>query len=76
MYKIRPHSSTVLGAAPNRRLDIGVVRYKKEGKWVPLVINGGFANVADNQLVLLVNELETVDEIKVQELRRQTTKRI
>mmetsp|Transcript_14501 Transcript_14501/g.32944 ORF Transcript_14501/g.32944 Transcript_14501/m.32944 type:complete len:190 (+) Transcript_14501:83-652(+) len=69
---ILPSASGQLGVLANHApmmtaLDIGVLRYKKEGKWTPLVVNGGFANVDSNQLTLLVNEMETADEITVAE---------
>mmetsp|Transcript_21876 Transcript_21876/g.49883 ORF Transcript_21876/g.49883 Transcript_21876/m.49883 type:complete len:184 (-) Transcript_21876:68-619(-) len=71
---ILPSSSGQLGVLANHApmmtaLDIGVLRYKKEGKWTPLVVNGGFANVDANQLTLLVNEMETVDELEIETAR-------
>mmetsp|Transcript_14470 Transcript_14470/g.34175 ORF Transcript_14470/g.34175 Transcript_14470/m.34175 type:complete len:189 (-) Transcript_14470:121-687(-) len=72
---ILPSASGQLGVLANHApmmtaLDIGVLRYKKEGKWTPLVINGGFANVDSNQLVLLVNEMESAEDISVDEARK------
>uniref|UniRef100_A0A7S1WQ87 ATP synthase F1 complex delta/epsilon subunit N-terminal domain-containing protein n=1 Tax=Alexandrium catenella TaxID=2925 RepID=A0A7S1WQ87_ALECA len=44
-------------------LDIGVLRYKQEGQWKPLVVMGGFASVDSNQLSILVNDFEKVEDI-------------
>uniref|UniRef100_A0A7S1RZW3 ATP synthase F1 complex delta/epsilon subunit N-terminal domain-containing protein n=1 Tax=Alexandrium catenella TaxID=2925 RepID=A0A7S1RZW3_ALECA len=51
-------------------LDIGVLRYKQEGQWKPLVVMGGFASVDSNQLSILVNDFETVDDINLEEAKK------
>merc|ERR1712037_51877 len=51
-------------------LDVGVLRYKKEGKWMPLVVLGGFATVDSNQMSVLVNEFEEADAIDADEAKR------
>nr|WDB00646.1 ATP synthase CF1 epsilon subunit [Cavernulicola chilensis] len=44
-------------------LDIGVMRVKIQKSWTPLVLLGGFAEVEDNLITILVNGAERADEI-------------
>lgn len=65
---VLPSASGQLGILSNHAplmsaLDIGVLRYKQNGQWKPLVTYGGFAQVDSNQLSILVNDFETVDDI-------------
>lgn len=46
-------------------LDIGVMRVRVEQQWIPMVLLGGFAEVEDNQVTILVNGAEKVDDIDV-----------
>ncbi|WP_448380925.1 ATP synthase F1 subunit epsilon [Gloeomargarita sp.] len=39
-------------------LDIGVMQIKAGGKWLPLVVLGGFAEVENNEVTVLVNGAE------------------
>jgi F-type H+-transporting ATPase subunit epsilon len=41
-------------------LEAGVLRYKKNGSWTPAVLYGGFAEVENNQVTVLVNGAEKV----------------
>jgi F-type H+-transporting ATPase subunit epsilon len=41
-------------------LEAGVLRYKNNGSWTPAVLYGGFAEVEDNQVTVLVNGAEEV----------------
>ena len=41
-------------------LEAGVLRYKKNGSWTPAVLYGGFAEVENNQVTILVNGAEKV----------------
>jgi F-type H+-transporting ATPase subunit epsilon len=45
-------------------LDTGVLRFKEDGKWKPVVVMGGFATVDSNQLSVLVNDFEKADSIE------------
>merc|ERR1711972_158208 len=52
---ILPSSSGQLGVLAGHApmmtsLDVGVLRYKQGGKWMPLVVLGGFATVDSNQM--------------------------
>merc|ERR1712190_142578 len=72
---ILPSASGQLGVLANHApmmtaLDIGVLRYKSEGSWKPLVVFGGFATVDSNQLSILVNDFETVDKIDLDEAKK------
>jgi F-type H+-transporting ATPase subunit epsilon len=43
-------------------LEAGVLRYKNNGSWTPAVLYGGFAEVDDDQVTVLVNGAEEVVE--------------
>lgn len=44
-------------------LDTGVLRYKVNDEWVPAVVMGGFANVADDKVSVLCSEFEQADDL-------------
>jgi F-type H+-transporting ATPase subunit epsilon len=44
-------------------LDIGVMRVRADKTWIPIALMGGFAEVEDNQLTILVNGAERGDAI-------------
>merc|ERR1712151_545835 len=72
---ILPSASGQLGVLANHApmmsaLDIGVLRYKKDGVWKPLVTYGGFASVDSNQLSILVNDFDTVESIDVETAKK------
>merc|ERR1712187_291403 len=72
---ILPSSSGQLGVLAGHApmmtsLDVGVLRYKKGGKWMPLVVLGGFATVDANQTSVLVNEFEEVEQIDADEAKK------
>merc|ERR1712113_1128099 len=72
---ILPSASGQLGVLANHApmmtaLDIGVLRYKQDGAWKPLVTYGGFASVDSNQLSILVNDFEQVDGINLEEAKK------
>jgi F-type H+-transporting ATPase subunit epsilon len=41
-------------------LEAGVLRYKNNGSWTPAVLYGGFAEVEDDKVTVLVNGAEEV----------------
>jgi len=60
---ILPGTSGQLGVLTNHiplltALDIGVMQIKAGGKWLPLVVLGGFAEVENNEVTVLVNGAE------------------
>nr|YP_010728668.1 ATP synthase CF1 epsilon subunit [Phymatolithon calcareum]WEA76758.1 ATP synthase CF1 epsilon subunit [Phymatolithon calcareum] len=47
-------------------LDIGVMRVRIEKDWIPIVLLGGFAEVEDNIITILVNGAEEASEINIE----------
>ena len=43
-------------------LEIGVLRVKLEDNWKPIILLGGFAEVENNEVTILVNGIEEVNE--------------
>jgi len=65
---IVPAALGYLGVLPNHAplvtaLDIGVIKYKKEGKTKKMAISGGFMEVIDNKVVVLAGTAEPGDKI-------------
>ena len=46
-------------------LDIGVMRVRIDKEWIPIVLLGGFAEVENNMITILVNGAEEVAEIDI-----------
>ncbi|MFQ4135454.1 ATP synthase F1 subunit epsilon [Nodosilinea sp. PGN35] len=44
-------------------LDVGVMRVRSDKEWVPIALMGGFAEVDNNELIILVNGAERGDAI-------------
>ncbi|MBW4468851.1 MAG: F0F1 ATP synthase subunit epsilon [Stenomitos rutilans HA7619-LM2] len=44
-------------------LDIGVMRVRADKNWVPIALLGGFAEVENNEVIVLVNAAERGDTI-------------
>ena len=60
---ILPSTTGLIGILPGHismvtALDIGVLRVLKEGKWNSICLMGGFAEVEDNEVTVLVNGAE------------------
>nr|YP_007476326.1 ATP synthase CF1 subunit epsilon [Diacronema lutheri]YP_009863847.1 ATP synthase CF1 epsilon subunit [Pavlova sp. NIVA-4/92]AGE93823.1 ATP synthase CF1 subunit epsilon [Diacronema lutheri]QKE31178.1 ATP synthase CF1 epsilon subunit [Pavlova sp. NIVA-4/92] len=55
-------------------LDIGVLRVKSNGKWFPLVVIEGFAEVSDNKLTVVVNAAEQGSSINFDEAKSDLEK--
>merc|ERR1711870_148617 len=73
---ILPSASGQLGVLANHApmmtaLDVGVLRYKQDGVWKPLVVLGGFASVDSNQLSILVNDFELVEDIDLDKAKTE-----
>ena len=47
-------------------LDIGVMRVRIDKEWIPIVLLGGFAEVENNQVIILVNGAEEASEINLE----------
>jgi len=48
-------------------IDIGVMRVRIDKKWQPIILLGGFAEVDNNNITILVNGAEKVSEINLDE---------
>ena len=48
-------------------LDIGVMRVKIDKEWKPIILLGGFAEIDNNNLTILVNGAEEINEIDMNE---------
>nr|YP_009370349.1 ATP synthase CF1 subunit epsilon [Bulboplastis apyrenoidosa]ARO90838.1 ATP synthase CF1 subunit epsilon [Bulboplastis apyrenoidosa] len=72
---ILPSSTGQLGILTNHAplltaLDVGVMRIRIDKEWIPIVLMGGFSEIENNNVQILVNGAEKVtelDEKKVQE---------
>ncbi|MCS6782163.1 MAG: ATP synthase F1 subunit epsilon [Gloeomargarita sp. SKYBB_i_bin120] len=52
-------------------LDIGVMQIKAGGTWTPLVVLGGFAEVENNEVTVLVNGAERGDSLKLEQVQQE-----
>lgn len=48
-------------------LDIGVMRVKIDKEWKPIILLGGFAEIDQNNLTILVNGAEEISEVNLGE---------
>lgn len=65
-------NSGQIGILPNHAplltaLDIGIMKVRIGGKWTALTLMGGFAQIDNNQMTILVNEAEKASDINPQE---------
>jgi F-type H+-transporting ATPase subunit epsilon len=51
-------------------LDTGLLRIKLNGKWTPIILNGGLAEIDQNQVTILVNDVEELTKIKLSEANK------
>lgn len=51
-------------------LDIGVMRVRVDKEWMPIVLLGGFAEIENNQLTILVNGAEEASQIDLSEAEK------
>nr|YP_009163582.1 ATP synthase CF1, subunit epsilon [Triparma laevis]BAS19036.1 ATP synthase CF1, subunit epsilon [Triparma laevis] len=49
-------------------LDIGVLRIKMDQKWTPMILFGGFAEIDQDQITILVNDVEEAASLKLDEV--------
>ena len=49
-------------------LDIGVLRIKMDQKWTPMILFGGFAEIDQDQITILVNDVEEAASLKLAEV--------
>nr|YP_009237356.1 ATP synthase CF1 epsilon subunit [Wildemania schizophylla]AKS28403.1 ATP synthase CF1 epsilon subunit [Wildemania schizophylla] len=51
-------------------LDIGVMRVRVDKEWMPIVLMGGFAEIENNQLTILVNGAEEASQIDLEKAEK------
>nr|YP_009398460.1 ATP synthase CF1 subunit epsilon [Lophocladia kuetzingii]ARW67646.1 ATP synthase CF1 subunit epsilon [Lophocladia kuetzingii] len=51
-------------------LDIGVMRVRINKEWKPIILLGGFAEVNNNSITILVNGAEEISEINIEEAKQ------
>ena len=51
-------------------LDVGVMRVRVDKEWMPIVLMGGFAEIENNQLTILVNGAEEASQIDLSEAEK------
>nr|YP_009314944.1 ATP synthase CF1 subunit epsilon [Scinaia undulata]SCW23399.1 ATP synthase CF1 subunit epsilon [Scinaia undulata] len=51
-------------------LDIGVMRVRINKEWIPIVLLGGFAEVENNKITILVNGAEELEDIDAEIAQR------
>jgi F-type H+-transporting ATPase subunit epsilon len=52
-------------------LDIGVMRVRTDKEWTPIVLMGGFAEVENNELTILVNGAEEASSIDKEQAQKE-----
>jgi len=65
---ILPSTTGQLGILTNHvplvtALDIGVLRFRQDKTWASIALSGGFAEVEDNEVTVLVNSAEAGSSI-------------
>ncbi len=55
-------------------LDTGLLRIKQTGKWTPIILCGGLAEIDRNQVTVLVNDVEELDNIELSDARKKLEK--
>lgn len=55
-------------------LDIGVMRVKINKEWQPIILLGGFAEVKNNNVTILVNGAESISKINIEEAKSNLEK--
>lgn len=50
-------------------LEIGVLRLKLDGNWKPIIVLGGFAEIEDDEITILVNGVEEIISSDLSEVK-------
>nr|ARW63734.1 ATP synthase CF1 subunit epsilon [Chondria sp. (in: red algae)] len=50
-------------------LDIGVMRVRIQKEWKPIILLGGFAEISDNNVTILVNGAEEIENVNLDEAK-------
>ena len=51
-------------------LDIGVMRVRIQKEWIPIVLLGGFAEIENDEVVILINGAEEISEINIEQAEK------
>nr|QCI05505.1 ATP synthase CF1 subunit epsilon [Crouania attenuata] len=51
-------------------IDIGVMRVKIEKEWKPIILFGGFAEIKEDNVTILVNGADEVNEVDTEEVQK------
>jgi len=52
-------------------LDTGLLRIKLDGKWTPIILCGGLAEIDRNRVTVLVNDVEELIDIQLDEATKK-----
>ena len=55
-------------------LDTGLLRIKSNEKWIPIILCGGLAEIDQNQVTVLVNDVEELNKIELSEATKKLEK--
>nr|QYB18858.1 CF1 epsilon subunit of ATP synthase [Climaconeis sp.] len=55
-------------------LDIGLLRIKLDGKWTPIILFGGLAEIDRDYVTVLVNSVEEINNIESNEFKTEIEK--
>merc|ERR1739844_385427 len=55
-------------------LDTGLLRIKLENKWTPIILCGGLAEVDENRVTVLVNDVEEIVSVELSEATQELEK--
>ena len=55
-------------------LDTGLLRIKSNEKWTPIILCGGLAEIDQNQVTVLVNDVEELSKIELNEATKELEK--
>ena len=55
-------------------LDTGLLRIKSNEKWTPIILCGGLAEIDQNQVTVLVNDVEELNKIELSEATKNLEK--
>jgi len=55
-------------------LDTGLLRIKSNEKWTPIILCGGLAEIDQNQVTVLVNDVEELTKIELHEATKELEK--
>ncbi len=55
-------------------LDTGLLRIKSNEKWTPIILCGGLAEIDQNQVTVLVNDVEELNKIELSEATKELEK--